>query len=75
MPSWRSTTRRSEWPADLHWVFDLFVAHPDAQGIRSGYTPRFMAVSPGEKRIVHTSVGTGGWAHDFKPWLDRTLGV
>lgn len=73
MPSARAITVRSEWPADLHWVFDLFIQTPSAQDNRAFTTPRFIAASRTQNRILYQGWGETGWKDHFKPWLDKRV--
>ena len=66
---------RSEWPEELRWVVDLFLASPQADGIESIRTPRFIVASSTRNAMLFTAWGTGGWTEKFKPWLDRNVGT
>jgi hypothetical protein len=65
---------RGEWPAEHRWVLDLFLASPHSEGLKSNYTPRFIAASKEKNKMLHTSWGTLGWSDHTKPWLDKHVG-
>lgn len=66
---------KAEWPEELHWVADLFLASPQAEGIKSIYTPRFIAASKARNKMLYTTYGFSGWMDRFKPWLDKHVGA
>jgi hypothetical protein len=66
---------KSEWAEELRWVLDLFLASPQAEGIKSIYTPRFIAASKSQNKLLYTTYGFGGWTDHFKPWLDKRVGT
>jgi hypothetical protein len=66
---------KSEWPEELRWVLDLFLVSPEAAGVKAIYTPRFIAASKAQNKLLYTTHGFAGWTERFKPWLDKRLGA
>lgn len=73
VPSARAITVRGEWPEDQRWVFDLFIQTPSAQDNRAYVTPRFIAASRAQNRLLFQASGESGWRDHFKPWLDKRV--
>ena len=66
---------RSEWPEELRWALDLFLASPSAEGIKALYTPRFIIASKRRDKLLHSAHGYRGWTDFAKPWLDKHVGA
>ena len=66
---------RSEWPENMRWVLDLFLKSPDAEGLKSTYSPRFIVASKQQNKMILCSAGEQGWSATVKPWLDKTYGA
>ena len=56
-------------------MVDLFKASPQAEGLRSNATPRFIAASKAQNKMLYTASGFDGWTERFKPWLDKRVGA
>lgn len=56
-------------------MVDLFLASPQAEGIKSIYTPRFIAASKARNKMLYTTHGFGGWTDHFQPWLNKRVGA
>jgi hypothetical protein len=66
---------RSEWPEDLRWALDLFLASEASEGLRAHYTPRFLFASKAQNKLLFTTYGTNGWTEYGRPWLDKNVGI
>ena len=83
--SWNQVTRVSEWPADLRWVLEQFLAdvgkftktdQANAPAARAAYyniSPRFYVAQ--DRRLLAAPVGLGGWQYEAVPLLMRLVGA
>jgi hypothetical protein len=75
LASARLLSVRSEWPAETRWIADLFLSSPEAEGVGSLRTPRFIIASRERNAMIYTAWGTEGWRSRIKPWLDQNVGT